>query len=68
MFFGLENVIFVRIVLVFVSVLYVIKVVNLFAKFCSVFAGERSKNQEDFLQVKGVQKAHLAQGHPIQEG
>lgn len=36
--------------------------------FCFVFAGERSQDKEDLLQIKGVQKAHPAQGHPVQEG
>ena len=31
-------------------------------------AGERSEDQEDILQEQGVQEAHLAQGHPVQEG
>jgi len=32
------------------------------------YIGERSKNKEDLLQEQGVQEAHLAQGHSVQEG
>ena len=34
---------------------------------CGNVLGERSQNKEDLLQEQGVQKAHLAQGYPIQE-
>jgi hypothetical protein len=37
--------------------------------FCSFsIVGERSQDKEDLLQEQGVQKAHFAQGHTVQEG
>ena len=33
-----------------------------------MFSGERSEDKEDLLQEQGVQEAHPAQSHAVQEG